>query len=112
MTLRHFSHEHEHFLWALANLLGAAIRRFQAEARRREAEEEQRRQAELLAALTDNAAEALFLMDQEGRVTFLNPAAGRMLGWTRDQLLGQVLHEVVHHHRPDGSSFSTAESAG
>jgi PAS domain S-box-containing protein len=108
-TVRRFGPEHEHFLWSLASLLGAAIRRLEAEAQRRMAEEGQRRQIELLAAITDNAAEALFLMDPEGRVTFINPAAERMLGWPRDELLGRVLHETVHHHHPDGSPFSTVE---
>jgi PAS domain S-box-containing protein len=108
-TPRRFSREHEHFLWSLANLLGAAIHRLEAAAQRRKSEEGQRQQIELLTAITDNAAEALFLMDLKGRVTFINPAAERMLGWARDEVMGRVLHETVHHHHPDGTPFSAAE---
>ncbi len=60
---------------------------------------------DLTVAITEHAADALFLLDSAGRVTFTNPAAERMFGFTRDELIGQALHERVHHHRPDGSAF-------
>ncbi|MBD0273591.1 MAG: PAS domain S-box protein, partial [Acetobacteraceae bacterium] len=75
----------------------------------REAEAALQRQTELLRTITDNVAEALFLMDAEGRVTFMNPAAERMLAWPREELLGRALHDAVHHHRPDGSPYPAAD---
>jgi two-component system cell cycle sensor histidine kinase/response regulator CckA len=43
-------------------------------------------------AIATNAAEALFLVDSEGRTTFANPTAQAMFGWSQDELLGQFLH--------------------
>jgi two-component system CheB/CheR fusion protein len=69
---------------------------------RKSAEEELRRQRDLTRAITDHAAESLFLTDGQGRVTFMNAAAEVTFGWTLDELRGQVLHDVIHRHRPDG----------
>ena len=55
--------------------------------------------------LASHAAEALYMMDAQGGVTFANPAAERMFGWSQRELLGRKLHEVLHHQRPDGTPF-------
>jgi PAS domain S-box-containing protein len=72
---------------------------------RRRVEEERARTLTLLDTLAHNAAEALYLMDAEGRTTYMNPAAERMFGWSRQDAEGRVLHELIHHTRPDGSPF-------
>jgi PAS domain S-box-containing protein len=59
--------------------------------------------------VAENAADAIFMMDMSGRITFVNPAAARLFGWSQDELLGQVLHDVLHHHRPDGSAYPRSE---
>jgi PAS domain S-box-containing protein len=51
------------------------------------------------------AGEGIFGVDPEGRATFLNPAAARMLGYRPEELAGRVLHELIHHTRPDGSPY-------
>jgi len=33
--------------------------------------------------------EGLYTVDSEGRVTFMNPAAQRVLGWTLEELIGK-----------------------
>ena len=60
-------------------------------------------QLNLADAIANNAAEALFLIDSEGRTTFANPSARQMFGWTHEELVGQSLHEKLHCRRPDGS---------
>ncbi len=62
-------------------------------------------QLNLADAIASNAAEALFLVDSEGRVTFANPSAEQMFGWTQTELVGQFLHETLHHSLPDGSAY-------
>lgn len=47
-----------------------------------------------------NLGEGVCGLDNEGRVTFLNPAAESMLGWKQTELLGKDLHEAVHFQRP------------
>jgi PAS domain S-box-containing protein len=44
-------------------------------------------------------------VDCGGRATFVNDAAARILGWNAADLLGQRLHDVIHHSRPDGSPY-------
>jgi two-component system, cell cycle sensor histidine kinase and response regulator CckA len=60
-------------------------------------------------AITEHAAEALFMMDAEGRVTFMNPAAVRMFGFSPDEFSGQLLHDKIHHLRRDGSPFPASD---
>ena len=62
-----------------------------------------------LRMITDNAAESLFLLDEEGRTTFANPAAERTFGWREEEMLGRRLHDVLHYQRPDGTPLPIAE---
>ena len=55
-----------------------------------------------LEALTDSMAEGMFALDDDGRVTYMNRAAERMLGWSEDELRGRPMHEATHHHHEDG----------
>ena len=76
---------------------------------RKRAEENLRYQLSLTSAITENTAEALCLLDAEGRLTFMNPAAEAMLGWTEAELKGRVLHDAVHYLKPDGTPFPMSE---
>ncbi|MFA7280343.1 MAG: PAS domain S-box protein [Sterolibacterium sp.] len=44
-------------------------------------------------------------LDIEGRMTFANPAAPAMLGFSAEELIGQPMHALVHHHYADNSEF-------
>ena len=46
--------------------------------------------------IVQTANEGLVSQDLEGRLTYMNPAAERMLGWTMDELLGRRVHDIVH----------------
>jgi PAS domain S-box-containing protein len=61
--------------------------------------------AELNRTITDNASACLFMMDAEGRCTFMNPAAERVTGYSFAEVRGRLLHNVVHHTRPDGRPY-------
>jgi len=50
-------------------------------------------QYHLLLQTTD---QGIFGVDQQGRCTFINRAAARMLGYTSDDLLGHPFHDRVH----------------
>jgi polar amino acid transport system substrate-binding protein len=56
--------------------------------------------------LLDSAGEGIFGVDLEGRVAFINPAANRMLGYGPDELIGQDVHEKIHHSHADGTGYS------
>lgn len=73
------------------------------------AEQELQDQHELNKAITDNAATAIFMIDDEGRCTFMNPAAQEMTGYSFEEMRNKVLHDVIHHSRPDGSPYPESE---
>ena len=62
-----------------------------------------------LRAITASLGEGLVVVDQEGRVTFMNPEAERLLGWSEPELRGRPFHETVHDRRPDGSPYPADE---
>ncbi len=51
------------------------------------------------------AGEGIYGVNAEGKTTFLNPAAERLLGWPAEELVGRGMHESVHHHHGDGSHY-------
>lgn len=53
--------------------------------------------------ILEAVGEGIYGVDAEGRATFINTAAERMLGWDKDELLGRVVHTAVHHTHADGS---------
>jgi diguanylate cyclase (GGDEF)-like protein/PAS domain S-box-containing protein len=55
------------------------------------------------------AGEGIFRSDLEGRVTYANPAALEMLGYTLEEVLRQRSHELFHHTRPNGTSYPASE---
>jgi PAS domain S-box-containing protein len=51
------------------------------------------------------AGEGIYGVNAEGKTTFVNPAAERMLGWTAEELVGHDMHTLVHHTHPDGTHY-------
>ena len=64
---------------------------------------------DVLEALLANIADAVYLVDIDGRVEFANPAALTLLGYEEDELLGRISHPTIHHHRWDGAPFPQEE---
>jgi PAS domain S-box-containing protein len=61
---------------------------------RRHAGERRSGEAQLRAIL-DGALDAVVGMDARGRITFWNPQAERLFGWTRDEAMGRLLSETI-----------------
>ena len=76
---------------------------------RKRSEELLAQQLGLLTAITDSAADAIFVADGEDRVTLINPAAERIFGWSREELTGRKLHDAIHDRHPDGSPYPVSE---
>ncbi len=65
---------------------------------------------EKLRVILDSAAEGIYGIDLNGRCTFCNTSAIRMLGYSSStDTLGKNMHELVHHSHQDGSSFKVEE---
>jgi PAS domain S-box-containing protein len=62
-----------------------------------------------LRAVTDSMGEAVYATDCEGHLTYLNQAAEDVLGWSLENVRGQVMHDLAHNRRADGSPFPIEE---
>ncbi|WP_169067812.1 PAS domain S-box protein [Candidatus Accumulibacter phosphatis] len=61
----------------------------------------QQRQASILESMADG----LYGTDASGRITYLNAAAERLLGWSAAEALGKASHHLFHHSRSDGTPY-------
>ena len=59
--------------------------------------------------LLESAEEGIFGVAEDGLVNFINPAGLAMLGFEAVELIGQKIHPLIHHTRPDGSSYPVEE---
>ena len=80
-------------------------------AERKRNEERLRHQLAFTSAIATQLGEGLYAVDREGRLTYLNPAAERMLGWRESELMGRFTHDVVHFQRTDGTPIPATECA-
>ena len=62
-----------------------------------------------LNALLANASVSIFLIDDEHRCQYMNPAAETLTGYTLSETEGHHLHDIIHHTRPDGSPYPSHE---
>lgn len=53
--------------------------------------------------ILNSAGEAIFRLGLDGECTFANPAAAELLGYDRQEIIGQELHELIRHALPDDS---------
>ncbi len=52
-----------------------------------------------LQAITVSARDAILMMDDQGRLTFWNPAAERIFGYNRSEVIGASLHDLIAPQR-------------
>jgi PAS domain S-box-containing protein len=55
--------------------------------------------------LVESSGEGIYGVDLEGKCTFINAAAAKVLGLTQTDVLGKQMHALSHHHHPDGSVY-------
>jgi PAS domain S-box-containing protein len=68
------------------------------------------REQERIQLLLDSMAEGMYGVDLDGLCTFINPAGLRILGYERvDQVVGQRIHGLIHHHYADGRLYPAEE---
>ena len=68
--------------------------------KRVESERALRAASNYLRAVADSVGEGLFTLDTEGRLTYMNEAAEKLLGWSQEALQGRLMHPVLHPHAP------------
>jgi len=55
--------------------------------------------------ILESAGEGIFGLDREGKVTFVNAAAAKMLGLDARESVGKQIGQVVRHTKADGTPF-------
>lgn len=84
--------------WSMVSLRGRALRlarRMTASTRERTAQ---------LREITSSLGEGVLVTDGEARVTFVNPAAEELLGWSAAELLGMNAAALLHEHVAQGGT--------
>jgi PAS domain S-box-containing protein len=98
--------EPEDDLKTIVTNIGSQIGQFMA---RKGAEEQKERLTQERLLILDCASEGIYGLDLNGRVTFMNRSAASMFRCTANEMIGQHLHELFHHSRPDGSPYPAHE---
>ena len=66
---------------------------------------EDQRQIGQWQAVLDSAGDGIWGLDMEGKCTFVNHMAAKIMGFESEELLGGDIHELVHHHDSDAERF-------
>jgi PAS domain S-box-containing protein len=65
------------------------------------------RQRELI---LESVGDGIYGIDLDGRLTFINEAGARLLGYSPEELTGREIHDVIHHSHADGTPYSRITS--
>jgi two-component system sensor histidine kinase/response regulator len=108
-TFHRFSGQEQALLEELMPTVVMSLEILQRNLRTRDLLEQVRVSEEQTRLILESSAEGIFGTDTAGRITFVNPAACRMLGFAAGELIGQASHETFHHHHPDGREYPKDE---
>ncbi|MHB8841889.1 MAG: PAS domain-containing protein, partial [Candidatus Aquicultor sp.] len=70
---------------------------------RKHTEEALKASEKKLLDITSALGEGVFVLNGDGRLTFMNREAERLLGFTESELLGKDVHPIIHYQRSDES---------
>jgi PAS domain S-box-containing protein len=78
-------------------------------AERKRTEMQLERAEERSRLLLESAGEGIFGVGTDGLVNFINSAGLAMLGFKAEEVIGQKIHPLIHHTRPDGTPYPSEE---
>ncbi|MEW6738724.1 MAG: GAF domain-containing protein [Nitrospirota bacterium] len=110
---RKFSEDDINFLQSVANIMTNVIDRRKAEGsaictsggRDERLQSSEKKLREITSAL----GEGVYVVNEHGRLIFMNPEAERLLGWKETELLDKNVHEIIHYCRPNGTPLSAGD---
>jgi PAS domain S-box-containing protein len=73
------------------------------------AQEERNRVTQQMKMLLESTGQGIYGIDLLGNCTFVNRATCEMVGYRPEEVLGRNMHDLVHHHKPDGSPYPVDE---
>jgi diguanylate cyclase (GGDEF)-like protein/PAS domain S-box-containing protein len=59
--------------------------------------------------ITSVIGEGIYALDAQARLTFMNPEAEKLLGWTEAELFGRQVHDIIHFQKADGKPCTHGE---
>ena len=59
--------------------------------------------------ILESVGEGIFGVNARGSISFINPIAANMLGYSIDELMGKQVHETINHTHSDGSDYPVHE---
>lgn len=57
----------------------------------------------------ESTADGIYGIDTKGGCTFINKAAANMLGYRSEECIGKNMHQLIHHHQPNGDPYPESE---
>ncbi len=92
-----------------AEFKGANARLQQEIEERRSAEETAHTAEAQNRLILESAGDGIYGIDLQGKTTFVNKAAASMVGYSLEELIGQPIHDLIHHSYPDGTPYPIHE---
>ncbi len=89
-------------LEAIANAVAVGIQH-------RHSQAERGALARQVSLLLESTVEGVCGLDLQGRTIFINRSGAQMLGYQPEEILGQSMHTLAHHHRADGAAYPVAD---
>ena len=68
-------------------------------------QEERNRATQQMQLLLEFTGQGIYGIDLQGNCTFINRATCQMVGYRPEEALGRNMHDLVHHHKFDGSPY-------
>lgn len=72
---------------------------------RKSGEEARNRLTQQLQLILESTGQGIYGIDLRGQCTFINRATCEMIGYQPEEVLGRNMHDLVHHHKLDGSPY-------
>ena len=72
-------------------------------------QEERNRVTRQMQLLLEFAGQGIYGIDLQGNCTFINRATCELIGYRAEEVLGRKTHDLMHHHKPDGSVYPIDE---
>ncbi|MBB6144807.1 PAS domain S-box-containing protein [Silvibacterium bohemicum] len=60
-------------------------------------------------SILDSVGDGIYGIDMEGRIVFVNQVGAHILGYTPEELQGQLIHPLIHHSKSDGTPYRDEE---
>ena len=109
---KHYSRREKRLMQGLAREAAIAIQTQNLKLEHAQAVEARTERDELINLLMQSTEQGIYGVDTQGLCTFINDTALDMLGYSSDQeLIGQSIHELIHHTYPDGRHYPKQDCA-